>query len=329
MPPLDLRNPTIRQAYESGKERGLAGKDPSQGFFDISSEETFARNAGYHEGVRLRDLEQAVGRGATESPSAQRESEDAREANRRMEERLRELQERDEERYQQERERAEEEAEEDREFQEEMYERLREEQEERAAESDYKAANPGDYQCPKCLFITLKRNAQTCCKCHRDVPDDYWPEVDRKEQEERRKFEEAQRVYEEQRRQEALAWQAKREAEQRAEEERKAEAAREWKRKEPERQAAALEAAAKEAAWPGARRRLLLSVSCYGLLFGVGAALARAVTPVRLTLEGNVGLFEKPMALALILLGGVALALTGTTVISRAVAKNLRNRLNG
>ncbi|MDP3763910.1 MAG: hypothetical protein Q8Q92_04735 [bacterium] len=41
----------------------------------------------------------------------------------------------------------------------------------------YKQANPGDYQCPECLFITLKRGASRCPMCRSSIPREYWERV--------------------------------------------------------------------------------------------------------------------------------------------------------
>lgn len=57
------------------------------------------------------------------------------------------------------------------------WEQEREDAEERAEQDRYHAANPGDYECPSCLFQTLKRNAKRCPKCHDDVPAKYWTDL--------------------------------------------------------------------------------------------------------------------------------------------------------
>ena len=44
-------------------------------------------------------------------------------------------------------------------------------------ESEYRRANPGDYECPQCLYNTLKRGASRCPSCHSDVPDGHWERV--------------------------------------------------------------------------------------------------------------------------------------------------------
>jgi hypothetical protein len=41
----------------------------------------------------------------------------------------------------------------------------------------YRQSNPGQFKCPSCKYITLKRNASACPKCQRDVPTQYWTEV--------------------------------------------------------------------------------------------------------------------------------------------------------
>jgi len=45
----------------------------------------------------------------------------------------------------------------------------------------YKQANPGDYRCPECLFITLKRNSRRCPKCLSNISGEYWKETFEKE----------------------------------------------------------------------------------------------------------------------------------------------------
>lgn len=44
-------------------------------------------------------------------------------------------------------------------------------------ESDYRRANPGDYECPSCFYVTLKRSAPRCPICRSDVPGDHWAKV--------------------------------------------------------------------------------------------------------------------------------------------------------
>ncbi len=44
-------------------------------------------------------------------------------------------------------------------------------------ESDYKNANPGDYECPNCRYITLRREASRCPKCRGAVTPDYWKPI--------------------------------------------------------------------------------------------------------------------------------------------------------
>lgn len=45
------------------------------------------------------------------------------------------------------------------------------------AESDYRQANPGDYECPECRYITLRRTASRCPKCHATIATTYWVPV--------------------------------------------------------------------------------------------------------------------------------------------------------
>ena len=44
-------------------------------------------------------------------------------------------------------------------------------------ESDYRQANPGDYQCPHCMYLSLRRGASRCPLCHGDVGSEYWNSV--------------------------------------------------------------------------------------------------------------------------------------------------------
>jgi hypothetical protein len=82
---------------------------------------------------------------------------------------------------------------------------------ERLSAAEYARANPGNYQCPACRYITLLRDASRCPICHANPGDQYWAAV-----------RDAERA-------EALRAEA---------------AAREWKRTEPERVAKAAAAAA-------------------------------------------------------------------------------------
>jgi len=53
-----------------------------------------------------------------------------------------------------------------------------EEQREKAVDalhnSDYRRANPGDYKCPHCKYITLKYEASRCPLCHGEIESYYW-----------------------------------------------------------------------------------------------------------------------------------------------------------
>lgn len=49
--------------------------------------------------------------------------------------------------------------------------------------SEYKHANPGDYECPHCKYITLKRDATRCPRCHGDIDINYWQTILAKEKE--------------------------------------------------------------------------------------------------------------------------------------------------
>src|ERR1051326_1204060 len=41
----------------------------------------------------------------------------------------------------------------------------------------YERNNPGDYKCPECLLISLKRGASRCPMCHAVIGRDYWPPI--------------------------------------------------------------------------------------------------------------------------------------------------------
>lgn len=45
------------------------------------------------------------------------------------------------------------------------------------AEKEAAQAVSGDYACPKCLFVSLKRSALRCATCHADIPENYWPPI--------------------------------------------------------------------------------------------------------------------------------------------------------
>ena len=130
-------------------------------------------------------------------------SQDAEDAREREEERRQEQEEREEERRREQEEREEERHEENI--------RLREQE-------DFKRKNPGDYECPECLFITLKKGATRCPVCHAAIARDHWPPIVERE---RLQAEETAR-------RERLA------AEEKSRQERLA--AEEWAKGEPERQ---------------------------------------------------------------------------------------------
>ena len=44
-------------------------------------------------------------------------------------------------------------------------------------ESDYRRANPGNYECPLCLYVSLRMGASRCPSCHGDVPSGHWAGV--------------------------------------------------------------------------------------------------------------------------------------------------------
>src|SRR3954451_14837991 len=49
------------------------------------------------------------------------------------------------------------------------------------SELAHKRANPGDYECPHCLYISLKNRASRCPKCHGHIDREYWDGVREKE----------------------------------------------------------------------------------------------------------------------------------------------------
>jgi rubrerythrin len=78
---------------------------------------------------------------------------------------------------------------------EEAAERAEEDRKERrriAAEAEHKRANPGDYECPNCGYITLKRGRPRCPTCQGTVSPEFWPAIYDAERKiaERRKAEE-------------------------------------------------------------------------------------------------------------------------------------------
>lgn len=173
----------------------------------------------------------------------------------------------------------EERAERDREKQREAAERDREER--RAAEAqleaateeaEYKRANPGDYKCPECLFITLRRGASRCPTCHATVPSSYWSPI----------FDRERRDAEEQERRAKLA-------------------AKEWAKGEPERQRQAKAAAeqAKAAAEAAAKAASAKRLACFyfGYLLPIlgwvtGSLVLYVTNPERLgAAQGTILLF--------------------------------------
>jgi RNA polymerase subunit RPABC4/transcription elongation factor Spt4 len=41
-------------------------------------------------------------------------------------------------------------------------------------DSDYRRANPGEYACPHCKYVSLKNEASRCPLCHGEIGADYW-----------------------------------------------------------------------------------------------------------------------------------------------------------
>lgn len=44
-------------------------------------------------------------------------------------------------------------------------------------ESDYRRANPGDYECPHCRYTSLRNGASRCPLCRGEIGNQYWSEV--------------------------------------------------------------------------------------------------------------------------------------------------------
>lgn len=53
-------------------------------------------------------------------------------------------------------------------------ERQHEEMQRSLSESEYRRANPGDYECPHCKYKSLKSQASRCPLCHGEIGRDYW-----------------------------------------------------------------------------------------------------------------------------------------------------------
>jgi hypothetical protein len=68
---------------------------------------------------------------------------------------------------------------------------LAERVEELAAENTYRSNNPGDFECPYCLLISLKRGARRCPKCQHDIEGQYWDALRTRELEARKREEAA------------------------------------------------------------------------------------------------------------------------------------------
>lgn len=64
-------------------------------------------------------------------------------------------------------------------------------------ESHYRRANPGDYECPHCKYITLKQGASRCPTCQGEIGSVYWDAIKAQKEaiaEKRRAEEEEERV---------------------------------------------------------------------------------------------------------------------------------------
>jgi hypothetical protein len=44
----------------------------------------------------------------------------------------------------------------------------------RQEEAAYRAANPGEFECPECKYVSLRRDASRCPVCHATVGRDHW-----------------------------------------------------------------------------------------------------------------------------------------------------------
>lgn len=56
-------------------------------------------------------------------------------------------------------------------------ERQHEELQRSLSEDAYRRANPGDYDCPHCLYQSLRKGASRCPICHGEIEKEYWDAV--------------------------------------------------------------------------------------------------------------------------------------------------------
>ena len=82
----------------------------------------------------------------------------------------------------------------------------------------YKQSNPGEYQCPECLFFSLKKGSSRCPMCHSGVKNEYWERIEKQEKEAAEKKAEQERAAkkaaeEEKRRKEEELWRKKKQEE--------------------------------------------------------------------------------------------------------------------
>src|SRR3989442_1350390 len=56
----------------------------------------------------------------------------------------------------------------------ESQEQARIETAERFADLERSIRNPGDYECPHCLYVSLKRDASRCPTCHANIDREHW-----------------------------------------------------------------------------------------------------------------------------------------------------------
>ena len=68
-----------------------------------------------------------------------------------------------------------------------------------AEEAAYRTNNPGDYQCPGCRMVSLKRLARRCPLCQWDIPNDSWERISEEERIEKERRQEKERIEKERR----------------------------------------------------------------------------------------------------------------------------------
>lgn len=88
------------------------------------------------------------------------------------------------------------------------YEEREQQRQVREDDRAYQANNPGDFECPYCLLVSLKRYARRCPICRGDVPQSYWQRVAESEEAKRQRNEEMRRRAEDERKRKEAAHQA-------------------------------------------------------------------------------------------------------------------------